>query len=598
MGQKLIDENNPHEPSKRSRLQDSKDVYPRLTRNTGTEEIQKIQFSSAGDRSNSKITFPNASSFEIFATNFPGDSLILLDLSRSNIRQLWKGNKSLGNLKVMNLSYCQNLVKISKFPSMPALKILRLKGCKKLRSLPSSICELKCLECLWCSGCSNLEAFPEITEKMENLKELHLDETAIKELPSSIYHLTALEFLNLEHCKNLVSLPSGIKLEHLDLSFCNDLVSFPAINSQLCGLRFLGLSHCKRLQSHPELQSSIERAFWVLFYARSMFLSILASGHESENTFDDISQNEYAHTSKNESEDEFENSPVDATRTCRLECKLTDQIGEVDFLAFGPTLCEYYFNGGPSKQVWIRYYPKVKECGVYLIYARSDQHYNLLAESLDDAGSIVVESDSFDVGCKTLRSLPSSICELKCLEHQVFWLFKPREELESRSCLSCPENDPFSNVTRGFNILTSGSQAILKWFVYVQLDAESCHEFEKQSENKFNDKSQKEYAHTPKNESDDEFESSPIDATCTYCLECKLTDQIGGVDFLAFAPPLCECYFNGGSSKQVWIRYYPKVALKKKYLSNEWGHLTASFKGYHSGIPLKVKECGVHLIYA
>lgn len=134
--------------------------------------------------------------------------------------------------------------------------------------------------------------------------------------------------------------------------------------------------------------------------------------------------------------------------------------------------------------------------------------------------------------------------------------------------------------------------------VYVQLDAESCHEFEKQSENKFNDKSQKEYAHTPKNESDDEFESSPIDATCTYCLECKLTDQIGGVDFLAFAPPLCECYFNGGSSKQVWIRYYPKVALKKKYLSNEWGHLTASFKGYHSGIPLKVKECGVHLIYA
>ena len=151
-----------------------------------------------------------------------------------------------------------------------------------------------------------------------------------------------------------------------------------------------------------------------------------ASGHESENTFDDISQNEYAHTSKNESEDEFENSPVGATHTCRLECKLTDQIGEVDFLAFGPTLCECYVNGGPSKQVWIRYYPKValkkyfsnewshliasfkgyhngtplkvKECGVYLIYARSDQHYNLLAESLDDAGSIVVESDNFDVG--------------------------------------------------------------------------------------------------------------------------------------------------------------------------------------------------------
>ncbi|KAL6311220.1 hypothetical protein AAG906_000517 [Vitis piasezkii] len=499
----------------------------------GTEEIQKIQFTTAD------------------SWKLEGHESQLLSKSR----------------------------KISKFPSMPALKILSLEGCKMLRSLPSSICELKCLECLWCSGCSNLEAFPEITEKMENLKELHLNETAIKELPSSIYHLTALEFLNLEHCKNLVSLPSGIKLEHLDLSFCNDLVSFPAINSQLCGLRFLGLSHCKRLQSHPELQSSIEYQKGFLgFVLCSVYVPLdAASGHESENTFDDISQNEYAHTSKNESEDEFENSPVDATRTCRLECKLTDQIGEVDFLAFGPTLCECYVNGGPSKQVWIRYYPKVKECGVYLIYARSDQHYNLLAESLDDAGSIVVESDSFDDA--KLRSLPSSICELKCLEHQVFWLFKPREELESRSCLSCPKNDPFSYVTRGF-------LGFALCTVYVQLDAESCHEFEKQSENKFNDKSQKEYAHTPKNESDDEFESSPIDATYTYRLECKLTYQIGGVDFLAFAPPFVNATL---------MVIHPS---KQKYLSNEWGHLTASFKGYHSGIPLKVKECGVHLIYA
>ncbi|XP_034676358.1 disease resistance protein RUN1-like isoform X2 [Vitis riparia] len=231
MGQKLIHENNPHEPCKRSRLQDSKDVYPQLTRNTGTEEIQKIQFSSAGFLKMPKLYSLMHLPLKSLPPNFPGDSLILLDLSRSNIRQLWKGNKILGNLKVMNLSYCQNLVKISKFPSMPALKILSLEGCKKLRSLPSSICELKCLECLWCSGCSNLEAFPEITEKMENLKELHLNETAIKELPSSIYHLTALEFLNLEHCENLESLPSGIsKLEHLKsicLCACSKLKSLP-----------------------------------------------------------------------------------------------------------------------------------------------------------------------------------------------------------------------------------------------------------------------------------------------------------------------------------------------------------------------------------
>ena len=52
--------------------------------------------------------------------------------------------------------------------------------------------------------------------------------------------------------------------------------------------------------------------------------------------------------------------------------------------------------------------------------------------------------------------------------------------------------------------------------------------------------------------------------------------------------------FVGGESNRVWVVYYPKVAIDKKYWSNEWRHLKASFDG--EGVI--VVECGFHLIYS
>ncbi|XP_034674569.1 disease resistance protein RUN1-like [Vitis riparia] len=171
----------------------------------------------------------------------------------------------------------------------PKLNSLCLRECKNLERLPSSICELKSLTSLFCSGCSRLRSFPEILEDVENLRELHLDGTAIKELPASIQYLRGLQYLNLGYCTNLVSLPESIcnlsSLKALNVGFCTKLEKFPqnlrslqclaglnasglnlsmdcfssilAGSVQLSKLRVLELSHCQGLLQVPELPPSL-----------------------------------------------------------------------------------------------------------------------------------------------------------------------------------------------------------------------------------------------------------------------------------------------------------------------------------------------------
>ncbi|RVW62595.1 TMV resistance protein N [Vitis vinifera] len=109
----------------------------------------------------------------------------------------------------------------------------------------------------FCSDCSQLQYFPEILENMENLWQLHLNGTAIKELPSSIEHLNRLQVLNLESCKNLVTLPESICnlrfLEDLNVNFCFELHKLPQNLGRLQSLKRLcarGLnSRCCQLLS-------------------------------------------------------------------------------------------------------------------------------------------------------------------------------------------------------------------------------------------------------------------------------------------------------------------------------------------------------------
>ncbi|KAM1866211.1 hypothetical protein ACFX13_009088 [Malus domestica] len=67
---------------------------------------------------------------------------------------------------------------------------------------------------------------------MKQLRELHLDGTAIEVLPTSIKHLTGLTVLNLKDCKNLLCLPDIIctsltSLQTLTISGCANLRELP-----------------------------------------------------------------------------------------------------------------------------------------------------------------------------------------------------------------------------------------------------------------------------------------------------------------------------------------------------------------------------------
>jgi Leucine-rich repeat (LRR) protein len=112
----------------------------------------------------------------------------------------------------------------------------------RLKNLPSAVSELVCLEKLDLSGCSSITEFPKVSN---NIKELYLDGTAIREIPSSIECLCELNELHLRNCKQFEILPSSIcklrKLQRLNLSGCLQFRDFPEVLEPMVCLRYLYL---------------------------------------------------------------------------------------------------------------------------------------------------------------------------------------------------------------------------------------------------------------------------------------------------------------------------------------------------------------------
>lgn len=126
--------------------------------------------------------------------------------------------------------------------------------------------------------------------------------------------------------------------------------------------------------------------------------------------------------------------------------------------------------------------------------------------------------------------------------------------------------------------------------VYVLLDDESYSESGHMSEDE-SDKSE--------NESKGE-ESQKKSAHIS--LECHMTINCHGLehkDFLIYTAD-CECYKDAKDmvSDEMWVMYYPKVAIPENFHSNQWTHFIASFAGSDQfGKPLKVKKSVIDLIY-
>ncbi|XP_050142443.1 disease resistance protein RPV1-like isoform X2 [Malus sylvestris] len=185
--------------------------------------------------------------------------LVELDLSGCyKLENFPKILEPMEHLESLNLSRTavQELHSSVKF--LPALKRLELHGCESLSSIPKSICKLKYLEELDLSGCYKLENFPKILEPMEHLESLNLSGTSIQELHSSVKFLPALKRIELHGCESLSSIPKSIcklkYLEELDLSSCFKLENFPEILEPMEHLESLNLSGT----TVQELHSSVK----------------------------------------------------------------------------------------------------------------------------------------------------------------------------------------------------------------------------------------------------------------------------------------------------------------------------------------------------
>ncbi|CAG7898082.1 unnamed protein product [Brassica rapa] len=251
-------------------------------------------------------------------SDFNPELLMEIKMRCSNLEKLWEGNKTIRNLKWMDLSYskylkelpnlstatnlreldldiCSSLVELpSSIGNLTNLKKLNLELCSSLMELPSSIGNMTNLENLNLSGCSSLVELPSSIGNMTNLKELDLSEcsslveltfgnmTNLKDLDlngcsslveisssignmtnllrSSIGNLTNLENLDLKGCSSLVELPSSIgnlhNLKQLNLGNCSKLMSLP-VNINMKSLDELHLRDCSSLKSFPEISTNI-----------------------------------------------------------------------------------------------------------------------------------------------------------------------------------------------------------------------------------------------------------------------------------------------------------------------------------------------------
>ncbi|WJX36737.1 nascent polypeptide-associated complex beta subunit [Trifolium repens] len=244
MGREIVRQESPLEPGRRSRLWFSDDIVHVLEENTGTDTIEVIIVDLHKDRKvnwcgdafgqmkNLRILIIRNAQFSSGPQILP-NSLRVLDwygYQSSSLPSSFNG-KNLAvfeTLNFLNFEGCKFLIEVPSLSSVPNLGALCLDDCTnlnrihdsvgfldKLVSLSAQDCtqlenlvpsiNLPSLVTLDLSGCSRLESFPEVLGVMENIKDVYLDHTSIKQFPSTIGNLVGLQHLFLRGCFQLPS---------------------------------------------------------------------------------------------------------------------------------------------------------------------------------------------------------------------------------------------------------------------------------------------------------------------------------------------------------------------------------------------------------
>ncbi|PRQ57446.1 putative winged helix-turn-helix DNA-binding domain, toll-like receptor [Rosa chinensis] len=229
----------------------------------------------------------------LIPSDFPMEMMVVIEMSYSRLRQVWKGAKCLPSLKIFDLSHSSNLTETGDFSlvqnlerltlehcislvdvhesigKLEKLVYLNLKDCINIMKLPENIHMLKSLETLIISGCSNLSEFPMEIRNMETIKVFEAFGVPIDQLitiPGQVNSRPRLSVdgfwgsfsgsiveLNLGSC-NLSddAFPSDFgnlsSLESLNLSY-NNFCTLPDSIRGLCKLKTLNLQSCRSLIS-------------------------------------------------------------------------------------------------------------------------------------------------------------------------------------------------------------------------------------------------------------------------------------------------------------------------------------------------------------
>ncbi|KAK7291259.1 hypothetical protein RIF29_06251 [Crotalaria pallida] len=265
MGREIVRQESIVEPGKRSRLWFDADIVHVLEEDTGSDQIEVIKLDVCNDEEvqwsgkafekmkNLRILIIQYATFSSGPQHLPNSlrvldwsyyplvslpstfnpkELLILTLPTSCLK-FFQPIKRYESLTLINFEDCMFLTEI---PSLNGVLLLRhlcvdncthlvriddsvgfldnlvslsAKGCTRLMSLVPCI-NLPSLEVLDLKGCSSLLSFPQVLGKMDKIRDIYLDLTAINELPFSIGNLIGLEHLSLMGCWRLQQLPSSI----------------------------------------------------------------------------------------------------------------------------------------------------------------------------------------------------------------------------------------------------------------------------------------------------------------------------------------------------------------------------------------------------
>ncbi|GJU15197.1 NB-ARC domains-containing protein [Tanacetum coccineum] len=115
--------------------------------------------------------------FKYLPSDFYPENIVAIDLSYSNIKQLWTSPKCFRRLKLMKLRNSCNLTTTPDFSEITYLEELSLEDCKRFRICFQVDWKMDALKILNLTGCLKVDQLPEALGRIKSLTELHVDRT-------------------------------------------------------------------------------------------------------------------------------------------------------------------------------------------------------------------------------------------------------------------------------------------------------------------------------------------------------------------------------------------------------------------------------------